>query len=137
MNRFEIMGRLTEDPKIEYRDTQDPLVIARFGVAVDRKFRKGDVTADFFHLTAFGKLAEFAEKYLQRGTKILATCRIENNNYTRRDGVKVYGYAFITEEIEFCESKAAADQRRETQGAEGNDGFMNIPEGEEEEMPFR
>lgn len=132
MNKWTFMGRLTREPEMRYTDDPEPLAIARFGVAVAKRSTRGGEAADFFEITAFGKLAEFVEKYLTKGVKILAVCRVENNNYTRRDGSKAYGFRFVAEEIEFCESKAAADQRRET----SEDGWMNVPDEEGQELPF-
>lgn len=132
MNRWEFTGRLTRNPEIRYTDGETPIAIARFSVAVDKKFRRGNESADFFEIKAFGRLAEFAEKYLTQGTKILASCRIENNNYTRRDGSKAYTFSFIAEEIEFCESKSAADRRKSASG----DGFMDLPDHGPDEVPY-
>ena len=131
------MGRLTRDPDVRYSQTDSNMAIARFSLAVDRRFKKqGDtVTADFFNCTAFGKQGEFVEKYLKQGTKIVVTGRIQNDNYTNKEGQKVYSVQIMVEEIEFAESKAAG------QGAQNNDsmpsdGFMNIPDGIENELPF-
>ena len=131
------MGRLTRDPEVRYSQSDSNMAIARFSLAVDRRFKKqGDtVTADFFNCTAFGKQGEFVEKYLKQGTKIVVTGRIQNDNYTNKEGQKVYSVQIMVEEIEFAESKAAG------QGAQNNDmppsdGFMNIPEGIENELPF-
>lgn len=101
MNKVMLMGRLTKDPEIRY--SQDQMAIAGFSIAVDRRFGK-DKT-DFFDCSAFGKLAEFVEKYLQKGTKIVLAGRIENNNYTNRQGQKVYATVIVAEEIDFAESK--------------------------------
>ena len=137
MNKVILMGRLTRDPDVRYSHTDSNMAIARFSLAVDRRFKKqGDtVTADFFNCTAFGKQGEFVEKYLKQGTKIVVTGRIQNDNYTNKEGQKVYSVQIMVEEIEFAESKAAG------QGAQNNDsmpsdGFMNIPDGIENELPF-
>ena len=137
MNKVILMGRLTRDPDVRYSQTDSNMAIARFSLAVDRRFKKqGDtVTADFFNCTAFGKQAEFVEKYLKQGIKIVVTGRIQNDNYTNKEGQKVYSIQIMVEEIEFAESKAAG------QGAQNNDmppgdGFMNIPDGIENELPF-
>ena len=149
MNKLILMGRLTRDPEIRYSQGANPMAIARFSLAVDRRFKRaGDsAEADFFNCTAFGKQAEFAERYLKQGTKILLGGRIENNNYTNKEGQKVFGVQVITEEIEFAESKKAAaggtaeddDQRREQyRGPSADaDGFMNIPDNvEDDKLPF-
>ena len=137
MNKVILMGRLTRDPEVRYSQSDSNMAIARFSLAVDRRFKKqGDtVTADFFNCTAFGKQGEFVEKYLKQGTKIVVIGRIQNDNYTNKDGQKVYSAQIMVEEIEFAESKAAG------QGAQNNDsmpgdGFMNIPDGVENELPF-
>lgn len=150
MNKVILMGRLTHDPEIRYRGSGEQMCIARFSLAVDRRFgRRGDeTTADFFNCTAFGKLAEFVEKYLGRGTKILLTGRIENNNYTNRDGQKVYSVQVMADEIEFAESRAASASQGGNSGrreggesfpppAPDNDGFMHIPDDvDDEELPW-
>lgn len=137
MNKAILMGRLTRDPEVRYSQSDSSMAIARFSLAVDRRYKKqGDeTTADFFNCTAFGKQGEFVEKYLKKGTKIVVTGRIQNDNYTNKDGQKVYSVQIMVEEIEFAESKATG------QGAQNNDmppgdGFMNIPDGIENELPF-
>lgn len=128
------MGRLTRNPEVRYSTGETSTAIARFTLAVDRKFkRQGEAEADFFNCTAFGKQGEFVEKYLQQGTKILLTGRVQNDNYTNREGQKVYSVQILAEELEFAESKGKSDsQPAET----NNDGFMNIPDGLSEELPF-
>jgi single-strand DNA-binding protein len=149
MNKIILMGRLTRDPEVRYSQGESSLAIGRFSLAVDRRFkRQGEAEADFFNCTAFGKQAEFVEKYLKQGTKILLSGRVQNDNYTNKEGQKVYSVQIIAEEIEFAESKAAAsgagsdfnsgagfrpDAPEPSQAA---DGFMNIPTGLEEELPF-
>ena len=132
------MGRLTRDPETRYSQGNNSMAIASFSLAVDRKYKKqGDeVTADFFNCTAFGKQAEFVEKYLKQGTKILVTGRIQNDNYTNKDGQKVYSVQIIVEEMEFAESKASAGQREQEDNNMPGDGFMNIPDGISAELPF-
>lgn len=139
MNKIIVMGRLTRDPEVRYSQGENSMAIASFSVAVNRKFkRQGEPEADFFNCTAFGKQAEFVEKYLKQGTKILLAGRLQNNNYTNKEGQKVYGVQIMVEEIEFAESKATSDNP----GTQNNtpqfnaDGFMNIPTGLEEELPF-
>ena len=107
MNKVILMGRLTKDPEYKNEGTG----IARFGIAVDRRFKKeGSPDADFFNCTAFGKTSEFVEKYLKKGIKILLSGRIQNDNYTNKDGQKVSAVSIIVEEIEFAESKKAAEE---------------------------
>ena len=149
MNRVILMGRLTRDPNISYSQSGDNMAIARFTLAVDRRGRRQDgadqQTADFIGCVAFGRQAEFAEKYLRQGTKIAVTGRIQTGSYTNRDGQKVYTTDVVLDDIEFAESKNAQG------GADGNysyqapsrpapsaagDGFMNIPDGIDEELPF-
>lgn len=106
MNKVIMMGRLTKDP--ETRTTQDGKTITRFSLAVDRRYVKE--ATDFFEMTTFGKTAEFAAKYLKKGTKILTEGTVQNNNYTNRDGQKVYGFSFVVDSIEFAESKGSGQQ---------------------------
>lgn len=136
MNKVILMGRITRDPDVRYSQTDSNMAIARFSLAVDRRYKKqGDtVTADFFNCTAFGKQGEFVEKYLKQGTKIVVTGRIQNDNYTNKEGQKVYSVQIMVEEIEFAESKAAG-QSQQNDSMPG-DGFMNIPDGIENELPF-
>ena len=143
MNKAIMMGRLTRDPEIHY--SNGGTTIARFSLAVDRRFkREGDPTADFFDCTCFGRQAEFVEKYLRKATKIVMSGRIQNNNYTNQEGVKVYSTQIMVEEIEFAESKAASAESNNTYQPTGRpspsdaigDGFMNIPDGIDEELPF-
>lgn len=145
MNKVFLMGRLTRDPEVRYSQGDSQMAIARFSLAVDRRYKKqGDeVTADFFNCTAFGKQGEFVEKYLKKGTKIVVTGRIQNDNYTNKDGQKVYSVQIMVEEIEFAESKASAGQSEQADnntppvmGEPGPDGFMNIPDGIGNELPF-
>lgn len=136
MNKVILMGRLTREPEVRYSQSDSSMAIARFSLAVDRRYKKqGDtVTADFFNCTAFGKQGEFVEKYLKQGTKIVVTGRIQNDNYTNKEGQKVYSVQIMVEEIEFAESKAAG-QSQQNDSMPG-DGFMNIPDGVESELPF-
>ncbi|MCJ7837469.1 single-stranded DNA-binding protein [Cuneatibacter sp. NSJ-177] len=149
MNKLFLMGRLTRDPEIRYGQGENQAAVARFSLAVDRRFKRASDTAnaDFFSCTAFGKQAEFVEKYLKQGTKILLTGRIQNNNYTDKNGTMVYSFQVIAEEIEFAESKKADsggvleddDQRREQYHgfATGPDRFMNVPDGfDDDKLPF-
>lgn len=133
------MGRLTRDPEIRYSQGETLLAIARYSIAVDRRFkREGEAEADFFNCTAFGKQAEFVEKYLKKGTKVLVTGRVQNDNYTNKEGQKVYSVQVVTEEIEFAESKGSAAGTQDNNGATtpADNGFINIPDGIDEELPF-
>lgn len=143
MNKVVLMGRLTRDPEVRYTEGDNPTTIARYTLAVDRKFKRdGEPTADFIRCIVFGKAAEFTEKYLQRGIKVVISGRIQTGSYTNRDGVKVYTTDIVIEEQDFAESKAVSEQNRENYnregqaGTAGSDGFMNVPEGLEEELPF-
>ena len=147
MNKVILMGRLTRDPEIRYGGADNQLAIARFSLAVDRRFRRaGDsADADFFNCTAFGKQGEFVERYLKQGTKVLLTGRIQNDNYTNREGQKVYSVQIIAEEIEFAESKnasagaapASAPAPAPARSAQPLDGFMNVPdEVSDDDLPF-
>lgn len=113
MNQVIFMGRLCADPEIRYTSGENATCVANFRIAVDKRFKNKNnsdaPTADFFRITAFGKLGEFAEKYLHQGTKIVMTGRIENNNYTDANGNKVFSDQIIAENIEFAESKKAAE----------------------------
>ena len=139
MNKVILMGRLTRDPEVRYSQGDTPTAIARYTLAVDRIARKdGEASADFISCVAFGKSAEFAEKYLHKGTKLVITGRIQTGSYTNKDGQKVYTTDVVVEDQEFAESKAAASGNQEgnSQPAASGDGFMNIPEGMDEELPF-
>ena len=143
MNKVILMGRLTRDPEVRYSQGANATAVARFSLAVDRKFkREGEPEADFFNCTAFGKLGEFAEKYLKQGTKIVISGRIENDNYTNKDGQKVYGTRILVEECEFAESKdksSTTEQKPQNNAsveAGKAEGFMNVPDGLDEELPF-
>lgn len=143
MNRLIMMGRLVADPEVRY-GAANGSAVANFRIAVDRRFKRdGDPDADFFRITAFGRQAEFAEKYLRKGTKILLEGEIRNNNYTGKDGNMVYSDQIIANSIEFAESKNAqsnngfgGDMGTPAPSTNAGDGFMNIPDGIEEELPF-
>ena len=152
MNKVILMGRLTRDPEIRYSSGENQTAVARYTLAVDRRFRRqGDEqTADFINCVVFGRGAEFAENYLHQGTKIAVTGRIQTGSYTNRDGQKVYTTEVVVEEQEFAESKASSDSYAASHpqqnaapapsmpspGAASADGFMNIPDGIDEELPF-
>jgi single-strand DNA-binding protein len=146
MNKAILMGRLTRDPEVRYSQGETPLAIARYTLAVDRRYnRNGDEnTADFINCVAFGKTGEFAEKYYRKGTKILVSGRIQTGSYTNKDGVKVYTTEVVVEEQEFAESKNSSSNGGSDNGSyqpssapmSAGDGFMNIPDGIDEELPF-
>ena len=146
MNKAILMGRLTRDPDVRYSQGENPMAIARYTLAVDRRFKRdGEQSADFINCLAFGKSAEFAEKYFKQGTKIAVSGRIQTGSYTNREGVKVYTTEVVIEEQEFAESKAAASQNNNRGASQpstpqpstaASDGFMNIPDGLEDELPF-
>ena len=147
MNKVILMGRLTRDPEVRYSQGDVSTAVARYTLAVDRRFRRdGEATADFINCVAFGRQAEFAERYLRQGTKIAITGRIQTGSYTNRDGVKVYTTDIVVEEQEFAESKAASGSQvsnntyqaspAPSPRADIGDGFMNIPDGIDEELPF-
>ena len=167
MNKVILIGRLTRDPEVRYGQGGNQTAVARFSIAVDRRFkREGEPDADFFNCTAFGKQAEFVERYLHKGIKMVVVGRIQNDNYTNREGQQVYSVRVMVDELEFAESKNAsaggvdgfggnfgggnantgnfgggggnygAPASRPAPGPIG-DGFMNIPDGvEDEELPF-
>ena len=159
MNKVILMGRLTRDPEVRYSQGASQTTVGRFSVAVDRRFkREGEPDADFFNCTCFGKQAEFVERYLHKGTKVVLCGRIQNDNYTNKDGQQVYNVRIMVDEIEFAESKNASgggDGGYNNGGFGGGynnggfagggnapaasgacDGFMNIPDGIDEELPF-
>ncbi len=150
MNKVILMGRLTRDPEVRYsQNSESPMAVARFSLAVDRRGTRNNAdaqTADFISCVAFGRLGEFAEKYLHKGTKVALSGRIQTGSYTNRDGVKVYTTDVVAEDIEFAESKNASGGGGEYSGfgtgssrpepVSAGDGFMNIPDGIDEELPF-
>ena len=143
LNKVILMGRLTRNPEVRYSQGEKATCVAKYTLAVNRRFhREGEQDADFINCVAFGKQGEFAEKYLKQGTKIVISGRIQTGSHTNRDGVKVYTTDVVIEEQEFAESKKAAETSstpQNTQGVKSNpedDGFMTIPEGVEEELPF-
>ena len=153
MNKVILMGRLTRDPEVRYSQGANQTAIARFSVAVDRRFKRdGEPTADFFNCTSFGRQAEFVERYLHKGTKVVLSGRVQNDNYTNKEGQMVYSVQIMVEDIEFAESKNAAGGGNEGGYNNGGgfgggqnsapapsgagDGFMNIPDGIDEELPF-
>ena len=147
MNKVILMGRLTRDPEVRYSSGENALAIARYTLAVDRRFHKdNEASADFIGCVAFGKGGEFAEKYLRQGTKIVVTGRIQTGSYTNREGQKVYTTEIVVEDQECAESKAASQNNSQTGAGSrqqppppmptDKDGFMQIPDGIDEELPF-
>ena len=147
MNKVILMGRLTRDPEVRYSSGENALAIARYTLAVDRRVHKdNEASADFIGCVAFGKGGEFAEKYLRQGTKIVVTGRIQTGSYTNREGQKVYTTEIVVEDQEFAESKAASQNNPQTSAGSrqqppppmptDKDGFMQIPDGIDEELPF-
>ena len=149
MNKVVLMGRLTRDPDVRRRTQGDKeSIVAIFSLAVQRRYKKeGEADADFINCVVFGKAAEFAEKYFRQGMKICISGHIRTSNYTNNDGVKVYTTDIIVEEQDFCESKEANDRYNNGSGAPAagkvpeqgqpvGDGFMTIPDGFDEELPF-
>lgn len=157
MNKVILMGRLTRDPEVRYSAGENSLAIARYTLAVDRRFKRdGEATADFISCVSFGRTAEFAEKYFRQGLKIVVSGRIQTGSYTNRDGQKVYTTEVVVEDQEFAESKVASDHYQGGNNFGGGfagsssapsapmgggssasaDGFMNIPDGIDEELPF-
>lgn len=142
MNKVILMGRLTREPEIRWSQGEQPMAVARFNLAVDRRFkREGDQqNADFISCVAFGKNAEFFEKYCHQGTKVAVEGRIQTGSYTNRDGIKVYTTDVVVETTEFAESKKSAEQadRPSPEDATSADGFLNIPDDVDDEgLPFK
>lgn len=138
MNKTILMGRLTRDPEVRYTQGNNPTAVAKYSLAVPRKFkREGEPDCDFINCVAFGKLGEFAEKYLRKGTKIAVVGRIQTGSYTNKDGQKVYTTDVVVEEQEFCESKAQ-QQEQQKSVVDEDTGFINIPDGiDDSELPFK
>ena len=146
MNKVVLMGRLTRDPEVRYSQGEASTAVARYTLAVDRRFRRqGDEqSADFISCVSFGKTAEFVERYLKQGTKIAGCGRIQTGSYTNRDGKKVYTTDVVLEEVEFAESKSsgrssfngASNGSSPAPGTDIGDGFMQIPEGMDEDLPW-
>ena len=145
MNKVILMGRLTRDPDVRYSQGEQSTAVARYTIAVDRRFKRdGDQqTADFINCVAFGRQGEFAEKYFRKGIKIAITGRIQTGSYTNKDGQRVYTTDVVIEEQEFAESKSAsagnagaAAANENAAGSAVGDGFMSILNGIDEELPF-
>lgn len=152
MNKVVLVGRLTRDPEVRYSQGDSSTAVARYTVAVDRRFKRdNEPTADFIPCVVFGRSAEFAEKYFRQGMRVSVSGRIQTGSYTNKDGVRVYTTDIVVEEQEFAESRAESEANRgsfpySAQGQSANptpapsmdagDGFMNIPDGIDEELPF-
>ena len=147
MNKVILMGRLTRDPEVRYSQGESATAIARYTLAVDRRFNRNndENSADFIGCVAFGRSAEFAERYLRKGTKVVVTGRIQTGSYTNKDGQRVYTTDVVAENVEFAESKNASGggdnsgfnpSDRPSPSSAAGDGFMNIPDGIDEELPF-
>ena len=138
MNKVILMGRLTRDPEVRYTQGDNAMTIARYSLAVDRRFKRdGEPDADFIKCVAFGKSGEFTEKYLKKGTKVTVVGRIQTGSYTNKDGQKVYTTDVVVEEAEFVESKnSGSSDNNQSAPANKNTDFMNIPDGIDEELPF-
>ncbi len=154
MNKVILMGRLTRDPEVRYSQGEQPLAIARYTLAVDRRQGRNnndEQTADFINCVAFGRAGEFAERYFRKGTKLCVSGRIQTGSYTNKDGVRVYTTEVVVDDQEFAESKNASSNGEGGFGGGYNggynggasaapsgagDGFMNIPDGIDEELPF-
>lgn len=146
MNKVTLMGNLTKDPEVRYGQGENSTAVARYTLAVNRRFkREGDAAVDFINCVAFGRAGEFAEKYLKKGTRIIVSGRIQTGSYTNKDGIKVYTTDVIVDDHEFAGGKPSSDSEASsasnapsnpnpTVAAEG--GFVNIPDGIDEELPF-
>ena len=152
MNKVVLVGRLTRDPEVRYSQGDSATAVARYTVAVDRRFKRdNEPTADFIPCVVFGRSAEFAEKYFRQGMLVSVSGRIQTGSYTNKDGVRVYTTEVIVEEQEFAESRAESEANRgsfqynnapasqapaSAPSMDAGDGFMNIPDGIDEELPF-
>ena len=137
MNKTILLGRLTKDPEVRYSQGDNATATARFSIAVNRKFKnaEGNYDADFINCVSFGKTAEFIEKYFHKGDMIALTGRIQTGSYTNKDGVKVYTTDVVVEDVEFAGGKSNGGEVQQNNTPKNN-GFMNIPDGIDEEMPF-
>lgn len=137
MNKIILIGRICNDPEIRYTQGDNTMCIARYRLAVDRKYKRdGEPDADFIPCVAFGKSAEFAEKYFRKGMKVAIEGRMQSGSYTNKDGVKVYTMDCVVEGQEFCESKGQSQEQEQPQPSTDADGFMNVPDGTDDELPF-
>lgn len=142
MNKVILMGRLTRDPDVRYTQGENAKCVARYTLAVNRRFRKdGEQDADFINCVAFGRQGEFTEKYLKQGTKIVISGRIQTGSYTNREGTRVYTTDVVVEEQDFAESKSSEGPNNHKKSEsdpskEASEGFMSLPPWYEDEMPF-
>lgn len=137
MNKVILMGRFVRDPEIRYTQGENSMAVARFTLAVDRRFKRDNQpTADFISCICFRKTAEFVEKYCKKGTKLAVDGSWQTGSYTNKDGNKVYTNDCLVDNCEFAESKATAEQNQKNDNKSGNDDFMNIPDGVEDGLPF-
>lgn len=137
MNKVILMGRLTRDPEVRYSTGDKPLAIARYSLAVDRRFKKdGEQSADFINCVCFGKAGEFTEKYFKQGLRVTVCGRIQTGSYTNKEGVKVYTTEVVVEEQEFAESKKSSEDNQAPPSGPSGNGFVNIPDGLDDELPF-
>ncbi len=146
MNKVVLVGRLTRDPEVRYSQGEHATAVARYTLAVDRRFRRdNEPTADFIPCVVFGRSGEFAEKYFRQGMRVSVSGRIQTGSYTNKDGVRVYTTEVVVEEQEFAESRAESEANRNSfsqpsasssPSVDAGDGFMNIPDGIDEELPF-
>lgn len=141
MNKVTLIGRLTRDPEVRYSAGENATAVAKYTLAVDRKYKRdNEATADFINCIAFGRNAEFTEKYFRQGMKVAISGRIQTGSYTNKDGNKVYTTDVVVEEQEFCESKSKQNQSQEEQKPpfrpDGDNSFMQIPDTDFETLPF-
>lgn len=145
MNKVILLGRLARDPETRYGGANDSMAVCRYTLAVDKKFKKdGEATADFINCISFGKSAEFAEKYFTKGLRVAVSGRIQTGSYTNRDGQKIYTTDVVVEEHEIAQSRSEASNQQESNrqpeispyGEDKDNGFMNIPDGIDDELPF-
>lgn len=145
MNKVILLGRLARDPETRYGGANDSMAVCRYTLAVDKKFKKdGEATADFINCISFGKIAEFAEKYFAKGLRVAVSGRIQTGSYTNRDGQKIYTTDVVVEEHEIAQSRSEASNQQESNrqpeispyGEDKDNGFMNVPDGIDDELPF-
>lgn len=137
MNRFIAIGRITRDPEMRYVGADSQTVVAKFGLAINRRFKRdGEPDADFINCVAFGKIAEIIEKYTSKGSQVGIVARVQTGNYTNKDGVKVYTTDFVVEELDLLDKKNTGENASAPVPSNSQDGFMNIPDGIDEELPF-
>ena len=145
MNKVILLGRLVREPETRYGGANDSMAVCRYTLAVDKKFKKdGEATADFINCISFGKIAEFAEKYFTKGLRVAGSGRIQTGSYTNRDGQKIYTTDVVVEEHEIAQSRSEASNQKESNlqpeispyGEDKDNGFMNVPDGIDDELPF-